>query len=123
MKRKKNILFHKLFTLFVTLIAISCFSSASQDKITVATISLTNFNCVQINDVTGEAKFNHCYDELNTIMKSIKGIKEYEMFIDTSHNHQVILINIVYNNRKTTIDIINNEIRNNGYTVVLEMKE
>ena len=122
MKRKKNILFHKLFTLFVVLTTISCFSSTNPDKKAVATISLTNFDCVDIGAVD-ETKFNVCYNELSKMMDSIKGIKKYEMFIDTSHNHKVILINIVYNNHKTTIDIINKKIRDNGYTVALEMKE
>ena len=88
----------------------------------VATISLTNFDCVDMN-AQGETKFNVCYNELSKMMDSIKGIKKYDMFIDTSHNHKVILINIVYNNHKTTIEIINNKIRDNGYIVVLEMKE
>ena len=88
----------------------------------VATISLTNFDCVDIN-AQDETKFNACYNELSKMMDSIKGIKKYDMFIDTSHNHKVILINIIYNNHKTTIDIINNKIRDNGYAVALEMKE
>ena len=70
------------------------------------------------NDIMHTNYFEDFNDE-----KTISIIKKYEMFIDTSHNHKVILINIVYNNHKTTIDIINNKIKDNGYTVALEMKE
>ena len=115
-------MFQKLFTLLIVLITFSCFSPIMKNQITVATISLTGFDCVK-TEIKNEPEFDDCYNELNKVMKSIKGIKEYEMFIDTSHNHKIILINIVYNNKITTIEIINDKIKSNGYTVTLEMNE
>jgi len=119
-------LFQRLFTLFVALIAFSCFSSSKyQQELKISTISfaqlqLSDLNCVDM-EAEAEVQFSECFKELNKLMKSMRGIKDYEMWVEVSH--QIILINIVYNNKKTTIDKINDRIRSNGYTVVLEMKE
>ena len=119
---KKNILFQKLFTLSVALISLSCFSSKG-DLTTIATISLTNFDCIDENKKDDDkTKYLDCHNEIDSMMRSIKGIKEYDPWIDT-HNHKIILINIVYNHRVTSIDIINEKISLHGYTVKLEMQE
>ena len=120
---KKNILSQKLFILSVALISLSCFSFKG-DSTTITTISLTNFDCIDENkDDDDKTKYLDCHNEIDSIMSSIKGIKEYDPWIDATHNHKIILINIVYNHNVTSIDIINKKIESHGYTVKLEMRE
>ena len=120
---KKNILFRKLFTLSVALMSLSCFSFRG-DLTTIATISLTNFDCIDENkNDDDKTKYLDCHNEIDNIMSSIRGIKEYDSWIDATHNHKIILINIVYNHKVTSIDIITKKIESHEYTVKLEMQE
>ena len=100
---KKNILFHKFFTLISVVMVVSCFGINGNDN-KMTTILLTNLSC------------EYCQGEVSEIIQSIEDIEYYELWIN--NDKTVILVNIRYNN-KITVDRINTIIASHGYNVEL----
>ena len=100
---KKNILFHKFFTLISVIMVVSCFGINGNDN-KMTTIVLTNLSC------------EYCYDEVSEIIQSIEDIESCEYNI--SNDKTVMILNITYNN-KITADHIHTIVASNGYNVEL----
>ena len=101
---KKNILFHKLLIFIVVISSISCFV-ANKDSQQMTTIVITNLSC------------SDCSNEIDEMINDIQGIEYYEIWMN--NDNTVALLNFRYNNDKTDLNKINDEITSRGYSIEL----
>ena len=83
---------------------LSCFGLDEKNN-KMATILLTNLTCTD------------CDSEVNEIIQSIEEIEYYELWINNEKT--VVLLNIEYDDKKTTIEQINIIITSHGYRAEL----
>ena len=100
----KNLILYRLSIIIICqFVLFSCFNNQDDTYISLATISFKNIDCVE------------CYKELEVNIESIPGIYDTEIYL--SDNKKIILLNVKYDNKKTNIDIINNKIKDSGFTL------
>tara|TARA_Y100000588_G_C13494792_1_gene602585 strand:- start:70 stop:378 length:309 start_codon:yes stop_codon:yes gene_type:complete len=98
---KKFILFKSLFILLVVLISSSCYSNKNINS--VATLTLINNSCAD------------CHIKLMEDLDSYPGINESDGFI--SQDSSIIVINVSYNMKLTSIEEINSFIISQGFDI------